>query len=221
MKTGVYQIKNIINNKLYIGSASGKGFDHRWRSHTDTLNKNIHHNSRLQNSWNKYGKENFIFDIIEECIPEQCLIREQFYIDTLNPEYNIYRIAGSPRGRILSVETKRKISQSLKGKPLSEERKNKISLSLKGKPKSEDHINKVRLSLWGNEGKLKNSKGGRFLGSYKFLNTQTKQEVICGQFELARMLGNKPSNYTSAISKMCRNKRNSIKKWICIEKIEK
>ncbi|WP_353824311.1 NUMOD3 domain-containing DNA-binding protein, partial [Acinetobacter baumannii] len=39
----------------------------------------------------------------------------QYYFDTLNPKYNILKIAGSSKGVILSEETKAKISKSLKG----------------------------------------------------------------------------------------------------------
>jgi group I intron endonuclease len=43
-------------------------------------------------------------------------IKEQYYFDTLNPKYNIQKIAGgSSKGLILSAETKEKISKALKG----------------------------------------------------------------------------------------------------------
>ena len=29
MKSGIYQIKNVLNNKIYVGSA--KDFDKRWK----------------------------------------------------------------------------------------------------------------------------------------------------------------------------------------------
>lgn len=218
MNTGVYQIKNNVNGKIYIGSTSGKGFDHRWRFHKDTLNKNKHHNNRLQNSWNKHGEKNFLFSIIEECIPEECLIKEQFYIDHVNPYYNIYRVAGSPRGRILSEESKVKISNALKGRNLSENTKYKISQSMKGRQKSKEHINKVCLSLWGDNGKLRNTTGGRFSGYYIFLNIKTGEKIICGKFQLADKYGLD----RSGVCKLCNGKRKSIKKeWVCLGKENK
>ena len=59
MKTGIYVIENLLDKKKYIGSA--KNIDKRWYQHKYTLNKNMHDNSYLQNAWNKYGKNNFIF----------------------------------------------------------------------------------------------------------------------------------------------------------------
>lgn len=60
---GIYQIKNVVNNKFYIGSSNNIPI--RWRQHKNHLNKNKHYNKYLQNSWNKYGQENFKFEIIE------------------------------------------------------------------------------------------------------------------------------------------------------------
>lgn len=43
------------------------------------------------------------------------LKREQYYLDSLNPVYNIAKIAGSTLGVHKSSETKEKISKALKG----------------------------------------------------------------------------------------------------------
>jgi group I intron endonuclease len=106
------------------------------------LNNKNHHSILLQRAWNKYGKNSFVFEIIENCIPEVCLCREQFYIDTLKPEYNVCMTAGSPLGRKVSDETKRKISlhnagenNPFYGKHHTNESKQKMSKSLKGKLK--------------------------------------------------------------------------------------
>ena len=50
---GVYQIKNLINGKLYIGSSID--VDKRLKSHFSALDKGCHNNAYLQNAWNKYG----------------------------------------------------------------------------------------------------------------------------------------------------------------------
>jgi group I intron endonuclease len=64
----------------------------------------------------KYGYSNFSVTILEYCDKCELDIREQHYFDTLNPEYNIQKIAGgSYKGLILSEETKDKISKALKG----------------------------------------------------------------------------------------------------------
>ena len=86
MKTGIYQIRNIINDDSYIGSA--KDINRRWQRHKSALKHNHHENIHLQRAWNKYGEKNFIFEILEECLYENLLATEQKYLD-LNPKYNI------------------------------------------------------------------------------------------------------------------------------------
>ena len=66
IKTGVYQIRNIINNHCYVGSTIN--FNSRWEQHKAKLNKQKHHSKHLQNAWNKYEKDNFIFEIIEKIL---------------------------------------------------------------------------------------------------------------------------------------------------------
>ena len=92
-KPGIYKIENLINGKIYIGSAS-INFIIRWNSHKNELKNNKHPNIHLQNAWNLYGEENFVFEVIEE-VPileneskkdfKLRLVddREQYYLDTL------------------------------------------------------------------------------------------------------------------------------------------
>ena len=77
--SGIYCIENIINNKKYIGQS--KHINERWLKHISELNHGYHHNDYLQKSWNKYGKDNFSFYILEECSLELLDEREIFYID--------------------------------------------------------------------------------------------------------------------------------------------
>jgi len=88
--TGIYKIRNINNNDCYIGSA--KNINRRWNRHRCGLRNNKHENIILQRAWNKYGEENFIFEILEECMVEDLLTNEQKYLD-LNPKYNIGKTA--------------------------------------------------------------------------------------------------------------------------------
>ena len=62
---GIYKIKNKVNGKVYIGQSIR--IEKRWIDHKKTLRSNSHRNIYLQNAWNKYGEENFIHEIIEEC----------------------------------------------------------------------------------------------------------------------------------------------------------
>jgi len=106
--SGIYQIKNLINNKIYIGSS----YDMHTRKirHFSKLKCHKHDNPILQNAYNKYGKENFRFEILITCDPDLLLFYEQQFIDKWKPEYNIAIEAISPmKGRKHTEETKEKM----------------------------------------------------------------------------------------------------------------
>ena len=92
--SGVYQILNLINGKIYIGSSVKLSV--RCAIHTKELRRNIHSNPKLQLAWNKYGEENFEFSVLEYCFPEHTFELEQNYINKLKPEYNIALEVGTP-----------------------------------------------------------------------------------------------------------------------------
>ena len=60
-KSGIYRIRNLTNNKFYIGSAVN--LNKRKNQHFHYLRNNKHHNKPLQNSYNKYGESSFIFNM--------------------------------------------------------------------------------------------------------------------------------------------------------------
>lgn len=121
--SGIYTIKCITSQKQYIGSSTD--MYNRLFQHRNKLRKNQHQNQYLQNSYNKNKEENFIIEILEYCNKEELTIREQFYINELNPEYNITKLVIRNN---LSKESKDKISKTLKRKYESGEIK---SLSIK------------------------------------------------------------------------------------------
>lgn len=111
-KVGIYQIVNKVNQKKYIGSSIR--LQGRKKRHFSELNCNIHHSQALQRAYNKYGKDNFNFFILEYCEIEKLLEREQYYLDNLKPEYNICKTAGNCLGVKRSVETIEKIASTNK-----------------------------------------------------------------------------------------------------------
>lgn len=113
---GVYQIKNVLNNKIYIGSTR-VSFKERLKSHLKLLRRGVHANSYLQEDWNQFGEDNFQFSIIE-LLEEggKILDREQFYLENtkcLNRDFG-YNIDPEVHRAIRSKETNLKISQTLK-----------------------------------------------------------------------------------------------------------
>lgn len=127
--SGIYKILNTNNNKSYIGSTIN--LYTRCNGHKSKLNRGIHHSPYLQNAYNKHSKQGFIFIILEECEPSDLLLREQYYLDTFNPEYNICKIAYSNIGRKVSDKGKANISKSKKGIKRSKEASLKCSNTLK------------------------------------------------------------------------------------------
>jgi group I intron endonuclease len=128
--SGVYCIRNLINGKIYIGSSVD--IKKRWSFHKKTLDKNTHHNGRLQNAWNKYGADAFEFSILEVCFSFILIFREQHYMSTLKPFYNIAPTAGSPLGVKHTAETKAKVSAAIKSRMTTPEARSKAAARMKG-----------------------------------------------------------------------------------------
>lgn len=137
--SGIYKIQSIIKPKrVYIGSAIS--FNVRRASHLRELRNGIHTNGRLQNHYNKYGIEDLVFSIMEECEISCLLNREQYYIDTLNPFFNICRTAGSVLGMKKSAESKKRQSELYRGinhpcygRHVSDEQKRSQSIAMTGR----------------------------------------------------------------------------------------
>jgi len=118
--------------KRYVGSTIK--FNKRKNSHLSKLKKNEHHSIILQNAWNKYGKENFEFIILEHIENKDKLIeREQWWIDNTPSQYNVCPVAGNCEGRKHTSEAKRKIGEYNKTlRKFSYETRKKISDSKLG-----------------------------------------------------------------------------------------
>ena len=87
MTSGIYMIENQANGKIYIGQTSD--LERRKKEHLNKLKNKTHHNLHLQNSFNKYGEDNFVFKIIKKNIPYYLLDSlEKRYIDIF--QSNIY-----------------------------------------------------------------------------------------------------------------------------------
>jgi group I intron endonuclease len=136
--TGViYKITN-PNGKIYIGCTID------WkRRFSEYRRLSMVGQRKLYNSLKKYGYENHVFEIIEECDEIMLHEREIYYINYYNCITEGLNIRLGNRNGRLTEETKQKISESLKGRPVTwethgskgykytEEQKNKLSNSLK------------------------------------------------------------------------------------------
>lgn len=72
--SGIYIILNKLNGKKYVGSS--KNIYSRWMKHRALLRINKHYNPHLQNAWNKYGENSFLFSVLERCSAEILLEKE-------------------------------------------------------------------------------------------------------------------------------------------------
>lgn len=111
-KCGVYQILNKFNGKMYVGSSYRIYI--RWLQHLSSLRRGVHENAHLQNAWNKYGKDGFEFNVLEECEKNKLKKQEQCWIDKFqcykrNKGYNIDCTVDR---KIISEETKKKLSKN-------------------------------------------------------------------------------------------------------------
>lgn len=86
-KAGIYCIVNVVTQKKYVGSSTN--LQARLMQHRSRLRNNKHENIKLQRAWNKYGEDNFQYFILEYCPEELLISKEQFYIDSIKPGFNI------------------------------------------------------------------------------------------------------------------------------------
>lgn len=171
----IYRIYNVANDKTYIGCTTDYHF--RSASHKNSLKGNYHKNIHLQSAWNKYGAENFIFEILEECDKEFLPSMENWWCNMLNTHnrscgYNILP-TGPENHPALSEETKFKISKANKGKSFSEEHRLKLSEAKRGKSWSEKQREGRKGLKWTEERKEKFSKERK---GYK-LSEETKEKI--------------------------------------------
>ena len=120
----IYQIKNLVNGKFYIGSTIRPTYKRRYE-HFSELRKGEHCNSHLQKSFNLYKEVNFKFSVIEnwkfpDYYPkllriEYLVCRELYLVDAYGAEYNIRKeTTTGTTGYHHSEKTKQKIREGNK-----------------------------------------------------------------------------------------------------------
>lgn len=90
MKGIIYKITNDINKKIYIGKTLST-IEKRFDEHIRDANREKKEKRPLYNAINKYGKEHFHIEIIEECDIKELSKQEIYWIgyyDTYKNGYN-------------------------------------------------------------------------------------------------------------------------------------
>lgn len=162
-KCGIYKITNTINGKVYIGQSVN--LNKRMKSHLAYLKANKHHNNYLQNSFNKYGVEAFVFEVIKLCAIKELDNLEMKYILEYNSTSEVFGynlVEGGQKYRFFTEDVKKKMSLARKGKKLSEQHKKRIGEGHKGKKMSLSSIAKG-LATRKQNGSLLGEKNGNAL----------------------------------------------------------
>jgi group I intron endonuclease len=137
MLAGIYKITNTKDGKSYIGQAV-KLLSRYWK-HVSTLRLQKHRNPHLQAAINKFGIENFTFEVLEVLPLDKSLLkqREQYWIDyynTCNNKFG-YNMASATEGHLgmkRSAETKKKLSLKRRERQvLSEDHKRSIGAGVR------------------------------------------------------------------------------------------
>ena len=145
---GIYKYTS-PSGKIYIGSS--KNINKRITHYKSESCKN---QTKLYNSFKKYGYENHIFEIIEECLFEDLYLKERYYGELFNvlddnglnlilPKIGENKVGISEETRLKMSESKKGDKNVFYGKKHSKETKEKISNSHKGRKHTEEHRRKV------------------------------------------------------------------------------
>jgi len=156
-KAGIYRWINNENNYSYIGSSINLSNRLRLYFNYDFISEKSNNKSMIHDTLVKYGYSKFTLEILEYCDVSSVLEREQYYLDALNPKYNILKIAESLTGfkhsnesilkRVSSFSDNQKIKKALKATESNEgliEDKPLINFPLKGSSRSLNTIELMR-----------------------------------------------------------------------------
>ena len=208
----VYQHRNKINGKVYIGITMQTP-EQRWR-HGEGYKSSPHFYAAIQ----KYGWDNFEHNILfQNLTKEEACKKEQELIAKYNSMNREYRYNSTSGGDIfvMNEEIKQKISQSLMGNknglghPCSEEKKKKISEAQKGRRLTEEHKQKL------SEAAKKRHTPCSEQAKENIRKASHKKPVYCEELnkvfesvqECSRQLGIPATN----ISKLCNGRGKTLK----------
>lgn len=66
---GIFQIRNLVNGKIYLASSKNlRGMANRFEFNLDI---GAHVSKKLREDYEKFGRENFVFEIIDQLEPKE------------------------------------------------------------------------------------------------------------------------------------------------------
>lgn len=187
--SGIYQIKNNINGKVYVGSATN--FSKRWGTHIGLLRKGTHHSRHLQRAYNKYGEDSFSFSVIEYVTDLSKLVeREQYWLDYYKPfknqGYNTAPFAASNIGVFPSKEARRKMAKAQTGRRHSPETLEKIRRSKYREALSKETLAKYSLCNKGESNPLSKLTTSKVIEIKKRLLAKDSHSKIAKLMDVSR-----------------------------------
>lgn len=208
-KSGIYMWKNLNNGKIYVGSS--KDIKRRLTSYYNMSYLVKESSMYINRALLKEGYSAFSVVILEYCSIENLTQREQYYIDTLQPDYNICATAGSTLGKLHLEKTKEKISEKKKGtysgeanhfygKTHTEESRKRMAdtIELSGRVISETAKKKISAAMLGKnfteEHKANLSAAQPNRKKLSMLDTETGKETIFDSVAAAERLMNFPKD---------------------------
>ena len=144
--TGIYLVTNKVNGHQYVGQSVD--IKRRWMEHT--CPSSINNNRTINKAYRKYGKENFVYEVLEECSESELDEREIYWIEKLHPVYNMNKGGVGNKGHHHSLDTRNLLSVKARKQwdELSDEdKKKRITHNLVGPPKGHKVSNEVREKL--------------------------------------------------------------------------
>lgn len=173
LKSGIYKITNVINNKVYIGQS--KNIKQRISGHFNKLKNLNHNNIYLQRAYNKYGINTFSVEVLCYCNIEKLSIKESFYIKKYNSfKRNFgYNLTEDCNTHILS--TRKKIA--FKNKELLI--KNNINKKENAKKVNQYSLDGSFIKTWKSSDEIKNFYKLSIGNLNTYLNNFTTTKSLC------------------------------------------
>lgn len=236
MKTsGIYKIINKIDGKYYIGSSHDiLGKTGRFNRHIKDLMNKKHHSIFLQRAWDKYGRENFEFIIIENIENKiDLLSKEQYYLNLAEKEKDrCYNMRFNASGGNLRKESIEKMSSSIKMKhkldPNYTSKCIRNCNSLEARKKRSETAKKFRMNnpevfknaaighkeYFSNLENLKNhAEASKDKHIYEFFNTKTNEKFIGFMYDFRIKYNLKKGS----LSNLIHGRNKSYKFWILVK----
>ena len=91
-QAGIFQVKNTKTGRIFLGSSTN--LHGPLNKHRFILSIGRHDNTALQNDWNQFGPDVFLFEIVEVvkpsddpafCLEDELTLLEQIWLEKLRP----------------------------------------------------------------------------------------------------------------------------------------